>query len=150
MGSTQPQVTQERWLSKLLPLAFLPLSRPLRSLHPLRAAQGKDSGDLASSSLQLRWTLPVQPDPHWELNLLLPLRPVSVEKRPSSLRRLEPLRLRGGGGVQTRGRNAQLLSRSGPRWGREWKVTGACSPNLAGSMRMETRTTRLQPDLMTL
>merc|ERR1711971_386794 len=73
MGSTQPQVTQERWLSKLLPLAFLPLSRPLRSLHPLRAAQGKDSGDLASSSLQLRWTLPVQPDPHWELNLLLPL-----------------------------------------------------------------------------
>merc|ERR1711971_697204 len=111
MGSTQPQVTQERWLSKLLPLAFLPLSRPLRSLHPLRAAQGKDLGDLASSSLQLRWTLPVQPDPHWELNLLLPLRPVSVEKRPSSLRRLEPLRLRGGGGVQTRGRNAQLLSR---------------------------------------
>merc|ERR1711971_806112 len=108
MGSTQPQVTQERCLSKLLPLAFLPLSRPLRSLHPLRAAQGKDSGDLASSSLQLRWTLPVQPDPHWELNLLLPLRPVSVEKRPSSLRRLEPLRLRGVGGVQTRGRNAQL------------------------------------------
>merc|ERR1711971_378754 len=101
MGSTQPQVTQERCLSKLLPLAFLPLSRPLRSLHPLRAAQGKDSGDLASSSLQLRWTLPVQPDPHWELNLLLPLR--------------------GGGGVQTRGRNAQLLSKSRPRWEREWK-----------------------------
>merc|ERR1711971_349224 len=44
----------------------------------------------------------------------------------------------------TRGRNAQLLSRSRPRWEREWKVTGACSPNLAGSMRMETRTTRLQ------
>merc|ERR1711971_997184 len=127
-----------------LPLAFLPLPQPLQSLHPRIAAQGKDSGDLASSSLQLRWTLPVQPDLLWELNLLLPLRPVLVEKRPSSLRRLELLRPRGGGGGQTRGRNAQLLSRSRPRWEREWKVTGACSLSSAGSMRMETRTTRLQ------
>ena len=32
------------------------------------------------------------------------------------------LPLRGGGGGPTRGGNAQLLSRSRPRWEREWKV----------------------------
>merc|ERR1712032_1684761 len=44
---------------------------------------------------------------------------------------------------QTKGRNAQLLNRSRPRWEREWKVTGACCPSLAGSTRTETRITRL-------
>merc|ERR1712212_1231307 len=105
--------------------------------------RGKGSGVLAYSSLQLRWTLPVQLDPLWEQNLLLPLRPVSVERRLSSLRRLERLRQRGGEGGQTGERNAQLLNRSRPRWEREWKVTGACSPSLAGSTRTETRITRL-------
>merc|ERR1712203_747001 len=78
-----------------------------------------------------------------------PLRPVSVERRPSSLRRLEPLRLRGGGGGQTRERNAQLLNRSRPRWEREWKVTGACCPSLAGSTRTENNETSAA-DLMSL
>merc|ERR1712032_1285842 len=73
-----------------LPLAFSLLSQPLRSLPPRRAAPGRGSGDPGSSSPQLRWTLPVQRDPLWEPNLLLPLRPVSVERRLSSRRRRRP------------------------------------------------------------
>merc|ERR1712037_942337 len=66
------------------------------------------------------------------------LRPVSVGSTLSSLRRLD-LPLRGGGGGPTTGENAQLLSRSRPRWEREWKVTGVCSHSSAGSTRWETR-----------
>merc|ERR1719430_3125866 len=85
-------------------------------------APGKGSGDLAYSFLQLRWTLRAQLDLLWEQNLPRPLRPVLGGRTPSSLRRWEQQPLRGGGRGQTRGRNAQLLSRSRPRWEREWKV----------------------------
>merc|ERR1712198_553053 len=146
MGSTHTHthihraVTQDDCenLGFLPPLLPPPLSRHLRKVAP-----GKGSGDPAFTSLQLRWTLRAQRALLWEKNLPRLLRPVSVARRPSSLRRSELQPLRGGGGGQTRGRNAQLLSRSRPRWEREWKVTGVCSPSLVGSTRTETRTTRL-------
>merc|ERR1712037_792623 len=103
--------------------------------------QGRVQGT-RSLLLQLRWTLPVQRDLLWERSLPRPLRPVWVGSTLSSLRRLD-LPLRGGGGGPTRGGNAQLLSRSRPRWEREWKVTGVCSHSSAGSTRWETRITRL-------
>merc|ERR1712128_4326 len=111
-----------------LPPAFLPRLPPRLSRPRRRAAPGKASGDSASTSLQLRWTLRAQRDLLWERNLRRPLRPVLVGRRPSTLSRLEPLR-GGGGGGQTRGGNAQLLSRS--------------RPSSAGSTRTETRITRL-------
>merc|ERR1712147_161515 len=124
---------------RLLPSCLLP---PLRSPPPRRADPGKGSGDPVSTSPRLRWTSPVQRDLLWERSLPRPLRPVWVGSTLSSLRRLD-LPLRGGGGGPTRGGNAQLLSRSRPRWEREWKVIGVCSHSSAGSTRWGTRTTRL-------
>merc|ERR1712198_804174 len=146
MGSTHTHththraVTQDDCENLCLLPALLP---PPLSRHHRRVAPEKGSGDPAFTSLQLRWTLRAQQDLLWEKNLRRPLRPVSVARRPSSLRRSELQPLRGGGGGQTRGRNVQLLSRSRPRWEREWKVTGVCPPSLVGLTRTETRTTRL-------
>merc|ERR1712203_228929 len=138
MGHTQKGDSRRKSSSPV----FLPLPPHLRSRHLRRVAptQEKGSGDQGSSSLQLRQTLPAQQGLLWVQNLRRPLKPVSVARRHSNLRRLEFLR--GGGGGRTRGGNVQLLSRSRPRWEREWKVTGASSPSWAGSTRTETRRTR--------
>merc|ERR1712168_913092 len=143
MGSTHTYRCRAVTQNDCENLRLLPSLPPPQSRHLLKVAPGKSSGDPAYSSLQLRWTLRAQLDLLWEQNLPQPLRLVLGGRTPSSLRRLEEQPLRGGGRGQTRGRNAQLLSRSRPRWEREWKVTGACSPSSAGSTRTETRTTRL-------
>merc|ERR1712203_312954 len=97
MGHTQKGDSRRKSSSPV----FLPLPPHFRSRHLRRVAptQEKGSGDQGSSSLL------------WVQNLRRPLKPVSVERRHSNLRRLEFLR---GGGGRTRGGNVQLLSRSRP------------------------------------